>query len=292
MSETAPKRVNHASAATGDGKIWSFGGYCTGEDYSLSRPIEIHLLDTSLMVWKDVVYDTSDFPQSVPHQRYGHTVLEYDDRIYLWGGRNDEGACNRLFIFDPQTLCWTSPKVSGCVPRSRDGHSAALVSGQMYIFGGFEDETERFSQDLYGLDLKSNKWTYIVTQGVPPKWRDFHTSTSIGHIIYVFGGRADVEGQYHTRREVYDDKLYSLDLRNNRWSQLDSSNSPRGRRSHSAFVYNNRLFIWGGFNGILNEHFNDLHSYDPESNSWTEVRVSDTFGLMFLKLTSHSDDRM
>ena len=43
--EGGPRRVNHAAVAIGD-KIYSFGGYCTGEDYETTRPIDVHVLDT------------------------------------------------------------------------------------------------------------------------------------------------------------------------------------------------------------------------------------------------------
>lgn len=37
-----------------------------------------------------------------PYQRYGHTVVEYEGKAYLWGGRNDEyGACSKMHCFDP-----------------------------------------------------------------------------------------------------------------------------------------------------------------------------------------------
>ncbi len=40
-----PKRVNHAAVAVGD-SIYSFGGYCSGEDYETRRPMDVHVLDT------------------------------------------------------------------------------------------------------------------------------------------------------------------------------------------------------------------------------------------------------
>ena len=47
-----PRRVNHAAVAVGD-NIYSFGGYCTGEDYKSPRPMDVHKLDTgcTLIKW-------------------------------------------------------------------------------------------------------------------------------------------------------------------------------------------------------------------------------------------------
>jgi len=44
--EGGPKRVNHAAVVVSE-KIYSFGGYCTGEDYTNRTAIDIHVLDTS-----------------------------------------------------------------------------------------------------------------------------------------------------------------------------------------------------------------------------------------------------
>ena len=43
--EGGPKRVNHAAVAIG-ARIFSFGGYCNGEDYETTRPIDVHVLNT------------------------------------------------------------------------------------------------------------------------------------------------------------------------------------------------------------------------------------------------------
>jgi hypothetical protein len=43
--EGGPKRVNHASCVIGD-KIYSFGGYCSGEVRSRLACIDVYALDT------------------------------------------------------------------------------------------------------------------------------------------------------------------------------------------------------------------------------------------------------
>ena len=40
-----PRRVNHAAVCVGD-RIFSFGGYCTGDNYKDTMPIDIFVLDT------------------------------------------------------------------------------------------------------------------------------------------------------------------------------------------------------------------------------------------------------
>lgn len=96
--EGGPRRVNHAAVTIGD-FIYSFGGYCTGENYAVWRPIDIHVLNTGMFFynnssinlinqitvslrWKLVPVFQSYIPydsnnNDIPYQRYGHTVVAY-----------------------------------------------------------------------------------------------------------------------------------------------------------------------------------------------------------------------
>ena len=40
-----PRRVNHAAVCVGE-RIFSFGGYCTGDNYKDQTPIDVFVLDT------------------------------------------------------------------------------------------------------------------------------------------------------------------------------------------------------------------------------------------------------
>ena len=52
-------------------------------------------------------------------QRYGHTVVSHGKKIYLFGGRNDNHSCNRLYCFDTDKHIWSCPKVCGYIPTAR-----------------------------------------------------------------------------------------------------------------------------------------------------------------------------
>ena len=103
--EGGPRRVNHAAVVVED-KIYSFGGYCTGDSYRRRRPMDVHVLNTCNFRWSALPVPKQNDPQSscVPYQRYGHTAVAYGSNIFVWGGRNDEAACNVLFCFDTSKL--------------------------------------------------------------------------------------------------------------------------------------------------------------------------------------------
>lgn len=279
MLKNAPKKVNHASACV-DHYIYSFGGYCSGESFETHSPIELHRLNTRTLEWTNLtkVYIWSESENDVPFNRYGHTVVADGRNIYLWGGRDDESACNVLYEFNTDTNTWSRPKVTGDIPLARDGHSAAIENKKMYIFAGFESDTESFSQQVHCIDLVDFRWKLIHTRGQPPHWCDFPTLSCINNSLYVFGGRSDIQGQHHSNNEVYDDSIRRLDLETLEWEKVKlsprSSRPPIGRRSHSAFVYEGYLYIFGGYNGNLQRHFNDLHRFDPVKNEWSRLETA------------------
>lgn len=61
-----------------------------------------------------------------------------------------------------ETLTWSRPKATGMVPAARDGHTACIINNRMYVFGGYEEGIERFSNDVYYLDLATMKWHYVM----------------------------------------------------------------------------------------------------------------------------------
>ncbi|XP_062953826.1 kelch domain-containing protein 3 isoform X3 [Cynocephalus volans] len=273
--EGGPRRVNHAAVAVGH-RVYSFGGYCSGEDYETLRQIDVHIFNAVSLRWTKlppVRPAIRGQTPLVPYMRYGHSTVLIDDTVFLWGGRNDtEGACNVLYAFDVNTHKWSTPRVSGTVPGARDGHSACVLGKIMYIFGGYEQLADCFSNDIHKLDTSTMTWTLICTKGNPARWRDFHSATMLGSHMYVFGGRADRFGPFHSNNEIYCNRIRVFDTRTEAW--LDCPPTPvlpEGRRSHSAFGYNGELYIFGGYNARLNRHFHDLWKFNPVSFTWKKI---------------------
>lgn len=268
--EGGPMRVNHAAVCIGD-KIFSFGGYCSTEEYKDWEPIPVHVLSTSTLRWSPVNYKKNDV---VPFQRYGHTAVAYGDKVYMWGGRNNAVACNTLSCFDTKTLEWTTPTVTGMVPYAKDGHSACIIKNKMYIFGGFEYLTDQYSQEVHCLDLDLMEWTFIDAKGTPPSHRDFHTAIAYGDRMYVYGGRGDMNSPYNSEEEVYCPEVFYLDIEKEKWIVTKPGGTrPEGRRSHSAWLYNDCMYVFGGFNGNTRMHFNDIYRYSIKENNWLHINV-------------------
>jgi hypothetical protein len=67
--------AKQASVGVEDHLIYMFGGYCSGEDYRVSRPMDIHVLNTNTLRWSLLpVPKNKKYPQ-VPFQRYGESYI-------------------------------------------------------------------------------------------------------------------------------------------------------------------------------------------------------------------------
>ncbi|XP_077523931.1 kelch domain-containing protein 3-like [Amblyomma americanum] len=271
--EGGPCCTNHAAVAVND-EIYLFGGYCVDEVNTMRRPMDVHVLNTASLRWTQIPVQRN--LESVPFQRSGHTVVAYGEYAYLWGGRNEDGACNILYRFDTASVTWLRPRTLGETPAAREGHSACVVGSRMYVFGGVEEDDVRLSQDVHVLDLDTMKWHLLVTRGASPEWRSFHSAVAIGHCIYVWGGRrgSDAAPAHLPDDFAYSDRLAYLDTAKGVWVHpVTRGSTPLARCSHSSFVHNGEMYVFGGYNGLLATFFGDMHKYNPERSQWSQVKL-------------------
>ncbi|XP_067943596.1 kelch domain-containing protein 3-like [Watersipora subatra] len=267
--EGGPARVNHAAVSI-DRYIYSFAGYCSDDDFTVRQDIDIHRFDTVAMKWMRLQYRGD--PADIPYQRYGHTVVVFEGSCIIYGGRNEvDGVSDHVYKFDVGTGLWSRPEVSGTKPPGRDGHSCTVIGDKMYLFGGYEESSRSFSKTLYTLDLVSYKWELVKHVGQPPLGRDFHSAVTWEDCMIVFGGRTDLYGGiYNNNTNTYDNRIYIYHPRDRHWTcPTVSGDVPTGRRSHCAFEHRGKVYVFGGYNGILDIHYNDLHVYDPEMAVWS-----------------------
>jgi len=104
--------------------------------------------------------------------------------------------------------------------------------------------------------------------------RSSHAISIIGDVLYVMGGE-------NTARVPIDSAVYALDISNQNlkdgsaaWRKIEvQKNSPSPRIAHSQAVIGNRIYIFGGRQGITMDEspLNDLHYFDTQTETWTEV---------------------
>lgn len=93
----------------------------------------------------------------------------------------------------------------------------------------------------------------------------------LGPKVLVFGGQ--VEGFFFNDLVAFD--LNTLTHAQPRWeliNPVEGNEPPPARTNHVAITHNDKLYIFGGTNGV--DWFNDIWRFDPVVRTWTMLRCS------------------
>ncbi|KAL8450344.1 hypothetical protein Emag_003190 [Eimeria magna] len=125
----------------------------------------------------------------------GHSVVEANGLIYIFGGQNEENSTSALIKFNPTDNSFELVDTTGDSPGPRRGatlniwkqHSRADTS--LLLFGGL-DEDQHPSNEAWALDIKSLTWKELKFKG-NPEARSSHAAVfSEKHCaLYIFGGQ-------------------------------------------------------------------------------------------------------
>jgi len=118
------------------------------------------------------------------------------------------------------------------------------------------------------------QWTQIPHQKGfhVPLERSSHSLSIIKDTLYLLGGE-------NVARIPIDSSIYSMNISETQqnWHKLTTNEPPLPRIAHGQAVIGNRIYIFGGRQGITMEEspLNDLHYFDVETKEWTEVLKPD-----------------
>ncbi|KAK4495339.1 hypothetical protein PRZ48_013670 [Zasmidium cellare] len=217
-----------------------------------------------------------------PFPRYGaavNSVSSKDGSIYLMGGLiNGSTVKGDLWMVEAATGNMTCFPVATTSegPGPRVGHASLLVGNAFIVFGGDTkmDEGDMLDDTLYLLNTSTKQWSRALPAGPRPPGRYGHTLNILGSKIYIFGGQ--VEGYFFNDLVAFD--LNALQQSSNRWEVLIQNTIdggpphgqiPPARTNHTVITWGDKLYLFGGTDGV--HWFNDVWSYSPASNSWTQL---------------------
>ncbi|ODA77548.1 hypothetical protein RJ55_07177 [Drechmeria coniospora] len=148
-------------------------------------------------------------------------------------------------------MYWSRASVSGSAQAKLRAHTATLVGSNVYVFGGCDAQT--CFNSLYVLDADAFYWSVPHMMGeMPPPLRAM-TCTAVGKKLVVFGG-GDGPAYYND--------VHVLDTVNFRWTrpQVLGDRLPSKRRAHTACLYKNGIYVFGGGDGV--RALNDIWRLD------------------------------
>ena len=264
------------------------------------KGMSIWSLDLEKLEWNKVPQDMQT------NNRFGHTSVIYQNKIYLFGGRTKYGnsfVSPGLEIFSLNDKSFINNEGErGIGPEPRKNHIAELVGNQMFIHGGINDNNEVLSDCSYlNLNLSQLKWgTCPINRSTPsPKLyghssalvlpKDFYSSNKLSIFnypevefvnsrikekgIYIFGGKSKEDGGLNNKIWVV-----ILGQKKLKWYNPEVKGkppSPRYFHSMSYYDKGNILIIHGGRNDVVSENsaLNDTFIFDLENFEWMEVKL-------------------
>jgi N-acetylneuraminic acid mutarotase len=112
---------------------------------------------------------------------------------------------------------------------------------------------------------ESLAWSRVETTNSPPQARSGHSAVVYHDCMYIFGGL----GEYR-----FND-LFKFDFESRTWTEIkaiDESRVPSKRCKHSACIYQNMMYIFGGWDS--SGKLNDMYRYIFDRNEWEIVPCS------------------
>lgn len=171
-------------------KIYIFGGQVEGFFFNDLVAFDLNSLQSSASRWEVLLPNTKDQaspPGRSPPARTNHSVVTWNDKLYLFGGTDGITWFNDVWTYEPRSNAWTELDCIGYIPVAREGHSAALVNDTMYIFGGRTQEGVDLG-DLAAFRITSRRWYMFQNMGHSPSARSGHSMTAFGkHIVALAG---------------------------------------------------------------------------------------------------------
>jgi N-acetylneuraminic acid mutarotase len=122
------------------------------------------------------------------------------------------------------------------------------------------------NNDFYSFDTDKLTWKQIKTCDIPPLPRDRHVAVVFNRSIFIFGG-------YDGFNRVNDFYEYNVD--SNSWQEVifgGREGPPTPRHSHSAVVYEDNMYVFGGYDG---NYKNDFYKFNFTKNQWTKIKHND-----------------
>ncbi|KAG4078740.1 hypothetical protein HA402_015330 [Bradysia odoriphaga] len=248
-------------------RIFVFGGMIEYGKYSN----ELYELQATKWEWRKL-HPLPPEDGNEPCPRLGHTFTMIGDKIYLFGGLANESddPKNNIpkYLHDLYTLeirgeqqQWNLPITYGEAPPPRESHTAVAYvckktkTSYLVIYGGMSGCR---LGDLWLLDIDSKVWTRPQTNGPTPLPRSLHSSTLVGHRMFVFGGWVpytidDVKEDTHEKEWQCTNSLACLNLESMTWEEMTMDFAdefvPRARAGHCAIAIHSRLYVWSGRDG-------------------------------------------
>ena len=208
---------------------------------------------------------------NLPPKVEGAVIEYYDNYIYVAGGQATSSAArypNGFFRYNLLTSAWEDVSNPSSSYLSRLYTGSALIDGYFYLLSGWSSYLGADVQDYMRVSLTSPDFAWEVFDTTPPYIIDSFAVAIINSEIYIFAG-------YDNNLGVYINTFVSLDPSTSVITEITSNYlTPSARSSHSMFLIDNNLYIFGGVSGSA--LLNDMWVFEILSGVWSIAQTTGT----------------
>ncbi|CCK72424.1 Kel2p KNAG_0K00560 [Huiozyma naganishii CBS 8797] len=186
------------------------------------------------------VFDLSQFRRPDSHWEFlkpksfmpppltNHTMVSYQNKLWIFGGDTLQGLINKIFMYDPEVNDWTVVETFPAnndqenFPPPMQEHASVMYGDLMVVMGG-KDEQDNYLNTVYFLKINTLEWYKLpfLSVGIP-QGRSGHSITLLkGNKLLIMGGdkfdyaRPEEHGLHTTDTDMGSGTiLYTLDLSN------------------------------------------------------------------------------
>ncbi|KAJ2848098.1 hypothetical protein IWW36_003499 [Coemansia brasiliensis] len=184
------------------------------------------------------------------------------------------GIANNMDYLDPATLSWSYASNG----PARKYHTLCYMDSiqSLVLFGGSDQNIAGYN-DVKLFSVKDNAWQYSVNiTGNVPSERVLHSAVCTKDTMYVFGGTHSIDDE-PSDSTVW--MLTAVDRANLMWTKAPISGEsqrkgPAARFGHSAAIYNDHMYIFGGVGP--NSQDSVMYKLDLKSLEWTAENNSES----------------
>lgn len=267
-----------ASAVIYADKIFMYGGVIKS---SSSVTNELWAFDVSARNWENITTKTeacnitANIMCPLPLESSGHSsnIVPINDgakthylMIVIFGLSPVHGFLNTVQEYNFGTREWKIVETNGYPVKGGYGHSASYdeLTEKIYVYGGIISESESqqlLSNKLYSYDPKTHEWILLTASSTA---RYLHTANFLSDgLMMVFGGNTHNDTSHSFGAKCYSMDLILYDVICDSWhhhSMPADLQADLARFGHSSQVFENKLYIYGGFDGQM---LSDLLRFTP-----------------------------
>ncbi|ODN01460.1 putative protein tag-53 [Orchesella cincta] len=273
--ESSPPALYGHSCVVFENKVYLYGGVYDGKFGNRDISKSLWVFDINSKTWSEASVKPSQCKKRMcgPLHLSGHSAVVINEKggknrhnkmVVISGHSPRYGYVNVIQEYHFGSGTWNVIPTKGYPVGGSYGHSSSWdpITQKIYVYGGYriDYDSVHMSDKLFTYDPLYRTWKMMESS---PGGRFLHTSLIYKGLMYIFGGCAHNDTTYSMGSKCFTEEVLIYDVKCDLWSSMIPAvpiPADIARYGLSSVIYNESVYLYGGFNGIIQS---DLIRYRP-----------------------------